>query len=645
MPTKPELRLQLANAIKAGISQYQDIIAKNNAKEQNGLAKLTKTLGATQDPALTGAGGNLSAGSSTVGVPNLAQAEKKGYAKQPWVGKPKFIEPVKNNLVAKDPNGRLRLVNGKVTFVKAGVLPDGGGPGTPGGISDMNSNADAGFGASEKSMSKDEMDGDMATCTVCNGPLALLGALGNRIHTICRNCGMPHSTVQEENTEAKENVDPTVSKAVIPFSKPKKIGPGEGWITTRNNPANSHSFAFSSYQIPKDVERAKKNNTRAEYEASKVEKAESIATLRTEKRKGISGLPAPKSKMVVKTELAKVAPPGEEKLVHKLKDEYGHDKVGKEKAFATAWAIKNGTVKKAAVNDFSYGRPTNGKILPGYDATKDSKTKILFGKDPQVLHPSDKNIKKEEITPNNKKVPMTTTVVAQKVEGAKDGSEKIPEAKKTDGSGNITKGKEIAKGAMVDHIKASAAKAGVPVKEVLGFKPPKTSQAVLPASTPKFNKASIPMIPKTAMTSGVQRESKIKSGLLTPTRHTETLVHLGNNPYKGGVQSQIAAVKKPLIPMVNNSGVVAKGEYRNANIPEKGSKKITWQAIHNDPQGVIDNQRKAAKNNKIAESKAQEVEKAEPTMAKPVTKSPSSAPAAKTTAPKPSNLAPKTPKL
>ena len=42
--------------------------------------------------------------------------------------------------------------------------------------------------------------------------------------------------------------------------------------------------------------------------------------------------------------LSKKAPPGEEKLVHKLKDEYGHDKEGKEKAFATAWAVKNGTV-------------------------------------------------------------------------------------------------------------------------------------------------------------------------------------------------------------------------------------------------------------------------------------------------------------
>lgn len=45
-------------------------------------------------------------------------------------------------------------------------------------------------------------------------------------------------------------------------------------------------------------------------------------------------------------DLTKTAPPGEEKLVHKLKDEYGHDEAGKKKAFATAWAVKNGTVNK-----------------------------------------------------------------------------------------------------------------------------------------------------------------------------------------------------------------------------------------------------------------------------------------------------------
>jgi hypothetical protein len=71
------------------------------------------------------------------------------------------------------------------------------------------------------------------------------------------------------------------------------------------------------------------------------------------------------NKKVGKAELAKVAPPGEEKLVHKLKDEYGHDKAGKEKAFATAWAIHNKTVNKAEASGLPKA-PSAGAIkMPG----------------------------------------------------------------------------------------------------------------------------------------------------------------------------------------------------------------------------------------------------------------------------------------
>ena len=50
------------------------------------------------------------------------------------------------------------------------------------------------------------------------------------------------------------------------------------------------------------------------------------------------------------TELDEVAPPGKEKLVRQLKKEYpGHP----EKAFATAWAIKNKTVKHKGKNNVS----------------------------------------------------------------------------------------------------------------------------------------------------------------------------------------------------------------------------------------------------------------------------------------------------
>lgn len=57
--------------------------------------------------------------------------------------------------------------------------------------------------------------------------------------------------------------------------------------------------------------------------------------------------------------LSKKAPPDSEKLVHKLKDEYGHDEKGKEKAFATAWAIHNGTVNHKAEAPMTKGMPSS----------------------------------------------------------------------------------------------------------------------------------------------------------------------------------------------------------------------------------------------------------------------------------------------
>lgn len=66
-------------------------------------------------------------------------------------------------------------------------------------------------------------------------------------------------------------------------------------------------------------------------------------------------------------QLSKKSPPGMEDTVHKLKDEYGHDKEGKEKAFATAWAIKNGTVnhKKSEVEVNMKTTPHLSDAKPG----------------------------------------------------------------------------------------------------------------------------------------------------------------------------------------------------------------------------------------------------------------------------------------
>ena len=253
---------------------------------------------------------------------------------------------------------------------------------------------------------------------------------------------------------------------------------------------------------------------------------------------------------VKKTELTKTTPPGEEKLVHKLKEEYGTDKAGKEKAYATAWAIKNGTVNKSEPN------------------------------------------------PNTKKAPMIGTVEAEPVKGAKDGSEPIPEAKKTDSSGDISKGK-IEKGAMVDHIKAASKKAGVNVKDVLGYKPPKTSQAVSPTPTPNFTKAVLastpkPMIPGRGVANKQTYVDKMAASSFSP--NTAKIFDTGHKVF--------STLMSPEPKVLHPADKRPKSEEGSGN-----------------------------------------VFKAEPTMAKPVTKSPSSGPA-NTTAPKAASpMISKTPKL
>lgn len=64
--------------------------------------------------------------------------------------------------------------------------------------------------------------------------------------------------------------------------------------------------------------------------------------------------------------LDKVTPPDvSEKTMYKLKDEYGHDKAGKAKAFATAWKIHDEKVKKHAADGDS------GKVESEEKLTKD----------------------------------------------------------------------------------------------------------------------------------------------------------------------------------------------------------------------------------------------------------------------------------
>ena len=172
---------------------------------------------------------------------------------------------------------------------------------------------------------------------------------------------------------------------------------------------------------------------------------------------------AMKHQGVAKAELEKVTPPGEENLVHKLKDEYGHDKAGKEKAYATAWAIHNREVKEKSKK---------------------------FKKEEMAPEKGTKPMCKEALKPQ-KEVPMTTTVVAQKIDGAKDGTEKAEEPNKAEGSGGkVEKRKYLGKGAMVDYIKARAAQAHVRPEGVMGIrnsKLPKPLPSVTPHPSPDFS--------------------------------------------------------------------------------------------------------------------------------------------------------------
>jgi hypothetical protein len=72
--------------------------------------------------------------------------------------------------------------------------------------------------------------------------------------------------------------------------------------------------------------------------------------------------------------LVKKTPPDiSEKTMHKLKDEYGHDEKGKEKAYATAWSIENKMKKeemapkyseKAGISTDSKTKARNHKVAP-----------------------------------------------------------------------------------------------------------------------------------------------------------------------------------------------------------------------------------------------------------------------------------------
>lgn len=115
--------------------------------------------------------------------------------------------------------------------------------------------------------------------------------------------------------------------------------------------------------------------------------------------------PKKKSKSIKKEEMDKVTPPDvSEAVVHKLKDEYGHDKAGKEKAFATAWKIHNDkAAKKAEIETV----PTATVI------DKPAKGAKLPDKEVDIAAPGSGGLKKDSAMPHKTAHPDTTAALTE----------------------------------------------------------------------------------------------------------------------------------------------------------------------------------------------------------------------------------------
>jgi hypothetical protein len=648
-----EFHANLAKAIKTGISKYQDILAKNQAKEKNGLEKLNKTLGGN-DPALTGAGGNLSAGSATTEVPNLARAEykvKKGPGERTF-GDGMRVEHSNPSSKGKSPFNF--SVYGRSDEAIA---------------SSKKKNTRAEYEASK--VEKGELGMSTPGCP-CGGSAMSMGIHSGQSHTMCSGCGAIGTTPQEENTAAMAGAGNNVAKGEF-----SKVAPGQvthmGTTFERGTVPHPIIRAVAeqvkgyntglAYQTRQKT--AKRDNKIAEHEASKVEKGEPLATVRTTTAKGISGLPAPKSKMVVKAETnpntkqADMVGTVEAKNVKGAKD--GSESVPEAKKTDGSGDVSKGKIEKGEYNgektmgDKKYGK----KRALGCTCTSSSTCRACL----------------RESAPEGA------------FQGVKNENQKVE------------------KGAMVDHIKAASNKAGVSAGKVLshgdpkagrgGYQVPKTLQTAKPAPTPNFNKGEKDSAPKwegagkykdaahkeyvkgsakivgdkdTKVAKGEMGKLPDGSGFATGTVGKSTIPMTGHanemaiktgrptipgrplvTKLTGGVQTQIAAQKKPLIPMVN-TGVVAKGEY-NGIKPEKkparGESQYDVKPVSGTNLVSVGNRnpkdiKAAKKNNTRAEYESSKVEKAEPTMAKPVTKSPSSGAAGKA-APTKSTVAPKAP--
>jgi hypothetical protein len=254
----------------------------------------------------------------------VAKLEKSGYGHAYNEPKKKpFPQPGEQKIVAVPQPGEQKIVAVKKNDMANdnGALPELGKDETmAGGTGDQGMNP---------SMEMAEKPKTGAICIGCTGSnTEPLGLLQGTAHHICKDCGEIGTTVREENEQAE---------------------------------ANSGNPAMGKEEMAKE---------------------EPLATMRAAKAKGISGLPAPKSKMVVKAELPNVEAARQAvgiagngpKLPSVAKPKSPSVPGAKpiKDAFDTGGANKMAKAEKSPFND---GAGTTGKphkVIPGVDVGVDA---------------------------------------------------------------------------------------------------------------------------------------------------------------------------------------------------------------------------------------------------------------------------------
>ena len=310
--TKNDVRDGLKATIQKILETHANI-AKNEAKEQRGFAKLAKAGDPTNNPAFTGAGSdvsdnNMGAAQMSLGFdkaalnPVVKRAMKKGELYAPAGGHIKdpsgkvthrdLRYPNSNHGEVMDVGSAKRIANyshqkdGTTSWHRPTIMSNSNWNRTDG--ASVPGHVKAHVESLNPYVKKNELVKSLVpapahTCPNCKGEVVIVGRSGSIEHGLCKGCGeSPHRTIQEENVAAQQS---------------------SGLNTDSQMPAGQTVQDANKSALPKEE--------------------------------------------LGKAELSKVTPPGEEKLVHKLKDEYGHDKAGKEKAYATAWSIHNKMTKTA----------------------------------------------------------------------------------------------------------------------------------------------------------------------------------------------------------------------------------------------------------------------------------------------------------